>query len=79
MTRWMAIWGVAAALAGILSACGPKNDCQRLAELTCRTEGTSPKDCRTARKAAKEARTEAQFEACRRLLQVYQSAETGNP
>lgn len=71
--RWMAAVALLA-----LWGCGPKNDCQRLAELTCQTEGTSPEDCRTARKAAKEAKTQAEFEACGRLLRTFQGAGKGN-
>jgi len=59
----------------VLGACGPKNDCQRLAELTCKTEGTSPEDCRSARKAAREAKTPEQQEACGRLLRSFQGGE----
>ncbi|GEM_PF-3385788 len=62
----------------VFGACGPKNDCQRLAELTCKTEGTSPQDCQAARRSAKEARTQAEFEACGRLLRSFQDAGKGN-
>ncbi|MBP7126518.1 hypothetical protein KBD49_09165 [Myxococcota bacterium] len=68
-TRWR--WLIGTALLA-LWACGPKNDCQRLAELTCKTEGTSPEDCRSARRAAKEAKTEAEFAACGRILRSFQ-------
>ncbi|HOU54961.1 MAG TPA: hypothetical protein PLQ97_13620 [Myxococcota bacterium] len=74
--RWVVGGGVLAML--VFGACGPKNDCQRLAELTCKTEGTSPQDCQAARRSAKEARTQAEFEACGRLLRSFQDAGKGN-
>ena len=48
--------------AGIACAAGcSKNDCVRLAELSCKTEGTSPQDCRRALQEAKRAKTDQEI------------------
>jgi hypothetical protein len=63
--------GLALAGAGV-SGCA-KNDCTRLAELTCQTEGTSVEDCRAARNAARRAKTDAEIKACGTLLKTFTS------
>jgi hypothetical protein len=60
---------LALASAGLVGCA--KNNCHRLAELTCRTEGTSDEDCRTARAAARRANTEAEITACGAMYKTY--------
>jgi hypothetical protein len=48
-----------------------KNDCHRLAELSCNTDGTSAEDCRAARSAARRARTDEEIKACGTVLKAF--------
>ena len=51
-----------------------KNDCNRLAELSCSTAGTSDEDCRAAKAAAKRAKTDAEIQACGVVLKAFQES-----
>ena len=68
-----AILGGALVLATAGLAGCAKNDCHRLAELTCKTEGTSAEDCRAARNAARRAKTDAEIRACGTMLKTFSS------
>lgn len=59
------------AMAG-LAGCA-KNDCHRLAEVTCNSEGTSAEDCRAARNAARRAKTDEEIKACGTMLKTFQN------
>ena len=61
------------ALGAGLAGCA-KNDCHRLAALTCQTPGTSDEDCRKAKQAARRARTDAEVQACGVMLKVFQES-----
>jgi hypothetical protein len=52
-----------------------KNDCHRLAELTCATDGTSAEDCTKAKQAARHAKTDAEVQACGVMLKVFQDQQ----
>lgn len=72
-----AILGVILALAAAATAGCAKNDCHRLAELTCKTEGTSADDCRSARNAARRAKTEQEIKACGAMLKSFAPETAG--
>lgn len=56
-----------------LAGCA-KNDCHRLADLTCKTAGTSPEDCTKAKQAARRAKTDAEVQACGVMLKAFQDS-----
>ncbi len=68
---------VIALAAAIACAAGcSKNDCVRLAELSCNTEGTSPQDCRKARESARRAKTDQELQACGTMLKALSGGAT---
>jgi len=54
-----------------------KNDCHRLAELSCNTVGTSAEVCRSARNAARRSKTDEEIKACGAFFKAFtaQAAE----
>ena len=68
------IWSAVLVLAAAGATGCAKNDCNRLAELSCSTEGTSPEDCRAARNAARRAKTDEEIKACGTVLKAFTAA-----
>jgi hypothetical protein len=61
---------VAVGLAIGLAGCA-RNDCHKLAEYICNSDGVSAADCSAAKRQARKAKTDAEKAACTKMYEVF--------
>lgn len=67
---------VAAMIMGMSVTAGcARNDCHRLADLVCQTEGVTPEDCRKSRESARTSKTSQEKETCSKWLESFQKSQ----
>ena len=64
-TILVAVW-----LFGGVAGCA-RNDCHKLADYICNSEGVSAADCSAAKRQARKAKTDAEKAACTKMYEVF--------
>jgi hypothetical protein len=56
--------------AGGAAGCA-RNDCHKLADYVCNSEGVSAEDCASARRQARKSKSDAEKAACTKMYEVF--------